>query len=120
MSAKSCLETSQSIFAYLDSGNVGVLADILVLVQGILRQFALLLDDRLLNQQEHDRLQRRDGDISRPFRSDVLVQEDQGSLGLPHAHQLMGALENILRLLMRRRRHAGQAPLQYAIWRGYL
>jgi hypothetical protein len=32
----------------------------------------------------------------------------------------MGALENILRLLMRRRRHAGQAPLQYAIWRGYL
>jgi hypothetical protein len=101
-----------SLIAYLDCADVGVLADILVLVQGILGQFALLLYDRLFNQQEHHRLQRGDGDISGSLRNDMLVKKGEGSRGLPHAHKFVSALQHILGFLMWRRRHAGQAPLR--------
>jgi hypothetical protein len=48
----------------LDCANVCVLADVLVLVQGILGQLSLLLFDGLLHEQNHNRLQGRDGHIA--------------------------------------------------------
>ena len=42
---------------YLNSRNVGVLGDVLVLVKSILGELSLLLLDGLLNQKEHNRLQ---------------------------------------------------------------
>ena len=89
---------------YLDSRDVGVLADVLVLVQGILGELSLLLLDGQLDQEEHDRLQRRNGDIARPLGVDVVVKQGQGRRGLLDPDQLVGPLQDILRLLVRRRR----------------
>jgi len=53
-----CLATN------LDSGNVGILRDVLVLVERILGDLAFLLLDRELDQKDHDWFKRCDGDIS--------------------------------------------------------
>ncbi|GKT43894.1 uncharacterized protein ColSpa_04075 [Colletotrichum spaethianum] len=90
--------------AYLDGADVGVLADVLVLVQGILGQLSLLLLDGELNQQKHHRLQRRDGDISASLRGDVLVEEGQGCRDLVDADELVGALQDIFGFLVGWRR----------------
>lgn len=89
---------------YLDSPDVGVLGDILVLVQGILGQLALLLLHRELDQKEHHRLQRGDGNIAGPLRGDVLVEKGQGGGRLLDADELIGAFENILWFLVGWRR----------------
>lgn len=45
------------MYPYLNSRNVGVLRDVLVLVKCILGELSLLLLNGLLNQEEHNRLQ---------------------------------------------------------------
>lgn len=92
------------LFTYLDSSDVGVLADVLVLIQGILGELSLLLLDRQLDQKEHDGLQGRDGDIARPLGVDVVVKESQGRRGLVDPDELVGPLQDIFGLLVRRRR----------------
>lgn len=88
----------------LDGSNVGILGNILILVEGVLGQLSLLLLDGKFDQKEHDGLQRRDGDISRPLAGDVLVKQSQGCRGLVDPDQLMSPLQDIFGLLMRRRR----------------
>lgn len=44
----------------------------------------------------------------------MLVEEDESSLLLPNAHELMGSFENILWLLMRGRRHYKKEKLAYS------
>lgn len=88
----------------LDSRNICVLRDVFVLVEGVLGKLSLLLLDGKLDEEEHHRLQSGDGNISRSLVGDVFVQEVQGGGSLTNADEFMGALENILRLLMRRRR----------------
>lgn len=61
--------------AYLDSAHVCVLSSVLVLIQPILREFALPQVDAELNKEEHDGLQRRDGAVAGAFRRDMFVQE---------------------------------------------
>lgn len=89
---------------YLDRPNVGVLADVLVLIQGILRKLALLLLDGEFDQEEHNGLKGRDGDIARPLGVDMIVKENQGRRGLVDPDQLVGPLQDIFGLLVRRRR----------------
>lgn len=89
---------------HLDGRDIGVLGQILVLVQGVLGQLSLLLLDGQLNKQEHDRLQRGDGSAPRALVGDVLMEQGQGRLGLVDPDQLVGALQDIFGLLMRRRR----------------
>lgn len=90
-----CLATN------LDSGNVGILRDVLVLVERILGDLAFLLLDRELDQKDHDWFKRRDGDISRSLRCDVLVKQGQGRRGLVDPDELVSPLQDILGLLMR-------------------
>ena len=84
----------------LDGGDVGVLGDVLVLVEGVLGKLALLLLDGELDEEEHHGLQGGDGDIAGALRGDVLVEQGQGGGGLVDPDELVGALENILRLLV--------------------
>ena len=83
---------SACVATYLDSSDVGVLANVLVLIQSILGQLPFLLLDRQLDQEEHNGLQRRDGNIARPLRVDVVVEENQGRRGLVDPDQLVGPL----------------------------
>lgn len=78
--------------------------EVLVLVQGILGQLSLLLLDGQLNQQEHNRLERGDGSASGALVGDVLMEQGQGRRGLVDPDQLVGALQDIFGLLMRRGR----------------
>ena len=80
------------------------MGDVLVLVESILGKLALLLLDGELDEEEHHRLQRDDGNISGALAGDVLVQQGQGRGGLANANELVGALQDILGLLVRRRR----------------
>lgn len=80
------------------------MGDVLVLVESILGKLALLLLDRELDEEEHHRLQRDDGNISGALAGDVLMQQGQGRGGLANANELVGALQDILGLLVRRRR----------------
>ena len=101
----------------LDCADVGVLGDILVLVEGVLGQLSLLLFYGLLDQEEHNRLQGHDGDISRSLGGNMFVEEDESSLLLPNAHEFVSALEHILGLLGWRRRHdGGVRPGEAIIW----
>ena len=88
----------------LDGSNVGILGNILILIEGVLGQLSLLLLDGKFDQKEHDGLKRRDGDISRALAGDVLVKQSQGCRGLVDPDQLMSSLQDIFGLLMRRRR----------------
>lgn len=89
---------------YLNGRNVGVLGQVLVLIQGILGQLSLLLLDGELNQQEHNRLQRSDGGASGALVGDVFMEQGQGRRGLVDPDELVGALQDIFGLLMRRGR----------------
>lgn len=53
-----------STSTYLYCPNIGILGDILVLVKGVFGELPLLLFNGLLNEQDHNRLQRGDGDIA--------------------------------------------------------
>lgn len=66
------------ITTHLDGRNVGVLRDVLVLVQSILCKLALLLLDGKFDEEEHHGLQGDDGDISGAFAGDVLMEQGQG------------------------------------------
>lgn len=89
---------------YFNGGDVGVLRNILVLVESILGQFALLLFDGKLDEEEHHGLKRSNGNISGSLAGDVFVEQSQGGRHLADANELLSPLENILGLLMRRRR----------------
>lgn len=88
----------------LDGADVGVLRDIFVLVEGILGQFSFLLLDGKLDEKEHNRFERGNWDIARALAGDVLMEQNQGRGGLVHADEFVGALQNIFRLLVWRRR----------------
>lgn len=88
----------------LDSSNVGVLRDVLVLVESILGQFALLLLDGKLDQKEHHRLERRDRDVSGALAGNMLVKQGQSRRGLVDPDELVSPLQDIFGFLVRWRR----------------
>ena len=84
--------------------HIGVLRDVLVLVERILGELSLLLLDGELDQQDHHRLERGDGNIAGPLRCDVLMQQGQGRGSLVDPDELMSTLQDIFGFLMRRGR----------------
>ena len=88
----------------LNCGDVGVLRDVLVLVQCFLRKLALLLLDGQLCQQEHHRLQGCNGHISRPLRGDVIMENTEGRRSLVDPDEFLSPLQDIFGLLVGRRR----------------
>lgn len=94
--------------------------EILVLVQGILGQLSLLLFDGELNQQEHNRLEGGDGSASGALVGDVLMEQGQGRRGLVDPDQLVGALQDIFGLLMRRGRLSRGSRVSITAQRGSL
>ena len=78
--------------AYLDRSHVGVLGDILVLVETILGGFSFTEIDAQLNEQQHDRLERGDRTAARPLGGDMFVKDIQGSGGLAHGDEFLGPL----------------------------
>jgi hypothetical protein len=69
------VSTSSVDSTYLDGADIGVLCDVLVLIKSILGELSLLLFDGQLDQENHNRLEGRDGDISGALGRDVLVEE---------------------------------------------
>lgn len=57
----------------LDGADVGVLCDVLVLIEAILGGFALAKINRQFNEQKHHRLKGGDGTAAGPLRCDMLV-----------------------------------------------
>jgi len=76
--------------SYLDSGNVGVLGDVLVLVKALLGDLALAERDAQLDKLEHDRLEGGEGDITRPLGDDHIVKSLQGTSVLADGDELYG------------------------------
>lgn len=74
------------------------------MVKGVLGKLALLLFDGKLDEEEHHRLQRHNWDISGALVGDVLMEQSQGGGSLADSDEFVSPLENILRLLVRRRR----------------
>lgn len=117
----------------LDGADVGVLGDVLVLIEAILGGLALAEVNRQFNEQKHHRLKGGDGTAAGPLRGDMLMKDSQGGGGLIDGDKFLSPLsiisllatevllylrrrrrahlENILRLDMRRRRHDGWMPL---------
>lgn len=90
--------------SYLDSADIRVLGDILVLIQGILGQLSLLLLDGEFNKEYHNGFERHDRDAAGALRGDMFVKQGQGRRGLVDPDELVGALQDIFGFLVRRRR----------------
>ena len=59
--------------AHLDGPNVGILSDVLVLIQSIFGRFAFLQIDRELDEKEHNRLKGGDRTVARPLGCDMFM-----------------------------------------------
>ena len=92
---------------HLNGADARVLCRILVLVKAILGQLPFLQLNAELNEEEHDRLERRDSARPGPLGGDMLVEHVEGGRRLPDSDELLGPLENILGLGVHRRRHLG-------------
>lgn len=76
----------------LDSADVGVLGDVLVLVKTILGGLALAKIDGQFNEQEHHRLERGDGAVAGPLGGNMFVEDSQGGGGLLNGDEFLGPL----------------------------
>lgn len=79
-------------FSYLNRSDVGVLGDVLVLVETILGGLALAKIDTELDEEEHHRLQRGDGAAARPLGGDMFVKDVEGGGGLTHGDEFLSPL----------------------------
>lgn len=105
-------------FTNLDGRNVCVLRNILILVEGVLGELSLLLFDGEFDQEEHNGLERRDGNISGAFAGNVLVKQSQSRRGLTDPDELMSALQHIFGFLVRWRRLLNEARVSISTGRG--
>ena len=76
----------------LDSADIGVLGDVLVLVKTILGGLALAKVDGQLNEQEHHRLERGDGAATGALGGDMFVEDSQGGGSLTDGNEFLGPL----------------------------
>ena len=79
---------------YLDGSHVGVLGDVLVLVQAILGSLSFTEFDAEFDKQQHHGLERGDRAAARPLGGDMFVQDIQGSRGLAHGDKFLSPLKN--------------------------
>jgi hypothetical protein len=78
---------------YLDGSNVGVLGDVLVLVQAILGSLAFAEFDGELDKQKHNRFEGSDRAAARPFRGDMFVEDVKGGRSLAHGDKFLSPLQ---------------------------
>jgi hypothetical protein len=79
-------------FAYLDGSHVGVLGDVLVLVETILGSLSFAKVDTQFNEKEHDRFERGDRTAARPLRGDMFVEDIEGGGSLAHGNKFLSPL----------------------------
>lgn len=76
----------------LDSADIGILSDVLVLVKTILGGLALAEVDRQLNEQEHHRLEGGDGAATGALGGDMFVEDSQGGGSLADGDEFLSPL----------------------------
>ena len=82
---------------YLDGSHVGVLGDVLVLVQAILGRLSFTEFDAEFDKQQHHRLERGDRTAARPLGGNMFVQDIQGSRGLAHGDKFLSSLKKMMK-----------------------
>jgi hypothetical protein len=76
----------------LDGADVGVLGNVLVLVETILGGLTLAKVNGQFNEQEHHRLERGDGAAAGTLGGDMFVKDSQGGGGLTDGDKFLGPL----------------------------
>jgi hypothetical protein len=77
---------------YLDGADVGVLGDVLVLIQAILRSLSFTKIDTELDKEKHDRLEGSDGAAPRPLGGRMFVEDIEGGRSLAHGDKFLSPL----------------------------
>lgn len=77
---------------YLDSGDVGVLRGVFVVVETILGGLSLSQLNTELDKQEDDGLERSDGAVAGALGGDMFVEDSQGRLLLADCDELLRSL----------------------------
>ena len=76
----------------LDGADIGVLGDVLVLVQAILGRLSLAQVDTQLDKEEHHRLEGRNRAAASPLRGNMFVENGQGGGRLADGDKFLGPL----------------------------
>src|SRR5271170_3794889 len=92
---------ASSTVSHLDRANIGILCDILVLVESILRRLALSQIDRKFDEKEHNWLEGCDRAASGSLRGDMFVQDSKRSLGLAHCNEFLCSLSIAVSMMCR-------------------
>jgi hypothetical protein len=79
----------------LDSADIGVLSNVLVLVKTVLGSLALAKVDGQLNKQEHHRLEGGDGAATGALGGDMFVEDSQGGGRLTDGDEFLSPLWKI-------------------------
>lgn len=95
----------------LDSLNTGVLGDVLVLVKTLLRILSFSEIDAKFDEKDHHRFEGGDRSTPGALGGNMLVKQLKSGLGLLNPDQLLGPLEDVLRLCVRGRRHVCDTAL---------
>lgn len=77
---------------HLDRLNTGVLGDVLVLVETILRGLSLAQANTKLDEKDHDRLQGGDRRVARALGGDMVVEKLEGAEVLVDGDEFLSAL----------------------------
>jgi hypothetical protein len=78
---------------YLDGSHVGVLGDVLVLIESILGGLSFAQIDTELDKQQHDGFEGGDRAAARPFGGDMLVEDVKGGGSLAHGDEFLSPLQ---------------------------
>ena len=78
--------------SYLDSSDIGILRNIFVLVQSILRGLSLAQINTELNEKQHHGLERGDRAAARSLGGDMLVKDIKGGGSLAHGDEFLSPL----------------------------
>ena len=85
-------QSSNRVGVYLNSGDIGVLRGVLVVVKTILGSLALSPLNTKFDKQEHNGFQRGDGAVAGALGGDMLVEDSQSRLLLVDCDELLRSL----------------------------
>lgn len=78
---------------HLNSTNIGVLCGVLVLIETVLGLLSPALLNAQFDEEQHDRLQGRQGLVSGSFRGDMFVEKIESGGWLPDSNELISSLK---------------------------
>jgi hypothetical protein len=82
------------IGSYLNSSDIGVLSNVLVLVETILRGLALAQINAQFHEEHHHWFEGRDGTTTSPLGGDMFVKDCEGGGSLAHSDEFLSPLWN--------------------------